>query len=89
VGQCWLAEVSCLEQPGDLLQMFPHGSEAGLIGRLLDGHLDSAAVFVEQEMMDAALLIEAHRLGAALQHLAVMRVVIMRLPRRWLLGQCR
>jgi hypothetical protein len=35
--------------------------------------------------MDRALLIEAHGLRAAREHLAVMDVVIVRLPLRWLL----
>ena len=39
-------------------------------------------------MMNGALLIEAHRLGAPLQHLAVLPVVIMRLSLRWLLCPC-
>ena len=39
--------------------------------------------------MNRAFLIEAHGLGAAREHVAVMGVVIVRVRLLWLLGSCR
>jgi hypothetical protein len=55
----------------------------------LHRHLNSPAVLIEQEVMDCALLIEAHRLGTAGKHLLIMRVVVVRLASRRLLRPSR
>ena len=83
------AEVSRLEQPGDFLQVLSDRLKVSVIARLLHRHLDGAAVVVQQEVMNRAFLIEAHGLGPALEHVAVMGLVIVRLPLLWLLRPCR
>jgi hypothetical protein len=85
VGERRLAEVSSLEQSGDLLKVLSNGVKVCMIAGLLHGDIDSSAVIVEQEVMDRAVLIEAHGLCAARDHVAVMGVVIVRLSLRWLL----
>ena len=87
VGERRLAEVSSLQQSGDLLKVLSNGVKVCMIAGLLHGDIDSSAVIVEQEVMDRAVLIEAHGLCAAREHVAVMGVVIVRLslvaaPRR-------
>ena len=85
VRQGGLSEVSRLEQGGDLRQMPSDRLKVRLVARLLHGHLDGSAVRIEQEMMNRAFLIEAHRLGPAREHVAVMGVVIVRVRVLWLL----
>jgi hypothetical protein len=89
VGERRLAEVSSLEQSGDLPKVLSNRVKVGLVAGLLHGDIDSSAVLVEQEVMDRALLIEAHGMCAAGDHVAVMGVVIVRVPLLWLLCPCR
>ena len=89
VGERRLAEVSSLEQSGDLLEVLSNRVKVCVVAGLLHGDVDGSAVLVEQEVMDRALLIEAHGLCAAREHVAVMGVVIVRLPLLWLLRPCR
>jgi hypothetical protein len=82
-----LAEVSRFEQSGDLLEVLSDGVKICAVAGLLHGNVDGSAVLVKQEVMERALLIEAHGLRAAREHLLVMDIVIR--PRRWLLRPCR
>jgi len=60
-----LVSVDFKDDPRDLLQMLAHGVKVPVVAGLPHGNVDRPAVLVEQEVMDRALLIEAHRLGAA------------------------
>lgn len=82
VGERRFAEVSSLEQSGGLLKVLSNRAKVGVVAGLLHGDFDSSAVLVEQEVMDRALLIEAHGLRAAREHVAVMGVVIVPLSLR-------
>ena len=84
-----LAEVSSLEQSGDLLKVLSNRVKVCAVAGLLHGNVDGSAVLIEQEVMDRALLIEAHGLSPAREHVTVMGVVIVRLRLLWLLRPCR
>src|SRR5688572_28897709 len=60
-----------------------------MVAGLLHADINGSAVLIEQKVMDRAVLIEAHGLCAAREHVAVMGVVIVPLRLLWLLRPSR